>query len=156
VFYAKKYLFHDKFKFEKKSFDGLNLKLKEKFLRAQMKCRQIQDNSERSLDDIFTERVYEWEVPAFLKLRPDDLDLLGKPVDMLKSFNHKIFLKRLTLHDPNMPRPGVDSFDINPVTWYFVLNLLARSNASGVTSKGSMAEVDHRFKINIYGMVTYI
>jgi len=54
-----KYLTHTKFKFDKKSIQRVEAKFKNKYLLSQMKCIQIQNDSARSLEDIFTQRVNE-------------------------------------------------------------------------------------------------
>jgi len=143
------FLTHAKFKLDMESLRRLEDKFNKKYLRSQMECIQIQ-NSARSLDEIFTQRVHEWEV--FAIIHPRDADWLRDPAKVLESFNLRMVLKRLTLRDVNSFRIPKVLFDYDPVSWYFYLNLLARSNASGVISKGSKAKVDHRFKINIVGL----
>jgi len=145
----KKYLSHEKFKFEKKSFERLNLTFKHIFLPSQMKCIRVHNNSARSLDDIFIERVFEWEVIALSYDTPKDVDLLRDPAIVLQSFNLKIVLKRLTLRDSSslIKFP----FDLDPIAWYVNLNLLARSNASGVFFDEDL-KVERRFEINILGL----
>jgi len=111
----------------------IGVKFEGSYLKADMSCIQIQTKV-FSLDDIFTERVGLWHVLGSRNLYQDYNVLLKTPVNALENFNLKIFLRRLAMRN-------LDAFDndfpwdIDPVMWYINLNLLVRSNVSGVAQK---------------------
>jgi len=144
----KKYLRDHKFKFETKYLQKRKLKFKKKFLRSQMECERIQ-NKAISLDDIFTERVYSWEVRGLI--HPGSEDILETPAKALANFNLKMVLKRLTLRNLNYFLNPEFPWDQNPVRWYINLNLLALSNASGIVHDDD-TEVAGRFRIVVQRM----
>jgi len=126
----KRFLFNKYFSIGKEDLD----------LPSRMRCRRI-ENRVNTLDDLFTERIYEWKIDPIL-LHLSDSHLLSNPAKILQRFNLKVLLRRLTRREYTLTLHSKFPWDGDLLSWYIILHLLALSNSTGTT----IADI-YRFEI---------